>query len=154
MSAGQQGQGAFKAGFPADVSRLSDVRRITAAQARLWGTDEDAVHEAMLIVDELFANAVRHGSRPGDDVMLSLTPDGPELRIAVTDTRPGTPQREAPGEDETRGRGLFLVDALAAKWGVDPTGAGKCTWTVLTLPSRIVGQRTTPALLPVWEETP
>lgn len=132
---------AYEAEVPADYARISGLRRIISAHARLWGADNDAVGDAVLIIDELFANAVRYGSTsPDDTVTISLSLDGPELRIAVSDTAPGTPRRHLPGDEETNGRGLFLVEALAAKWGVDPHGDGKRTWAVLTLPSRSTGR--------------
>lgn len=128
---------AYHALVPAEFSRLSGLRRLTKDRARLWGIDGAAADDAALIVDELFANAVRYGSQAGDHVALSLSLDGPELRIAVADSKTGTPRPRAPGDDETGGRGLFLVGALAAKWGVDPSGAGKSTWAVLALPSHL-----------------
>ncbi|MDT0378407.1 ATP-binding protein [Streptomyces sp. DSM 42041] len=139
--ANRRRQAAYENAFPADVARLSGVRRLTTAHARLWGLDTTAVDDAELIVDELFTNAVRHGSRTGDHVTLSLVLDGPELHIAVGDTGRGTPQRHIPGPGDESGRGLFLIDALAAKWGVDHVGAtGQRTWAVLTLPSRPAGR--------------
>lgn len=140
MIAEEQSQAKYENEFPADSSRLSDIRRISTAHARLWGIEDEAVNDAVLIADELFANAVRHGSTSADDeVTLSLLLKKSELRIAVADTVPGTPRRRLASNDDTRGRGLFLVDALAAKWGVEPQGDGKCTWAVLALPPAPTG---------------
>ncbi|BCL31392.1 hypothetical protein GCM10017557_62510 [Streptomyces aurantiacus] len=42
----------------------------------------------------------------------------------------------APGEEETGGRGLLLVEALAHRWGVDERegGIGKTVWVELKAP--------------------
>jgi hypothetical protein len=40
-----------------------------------------------------------------------------------------------PAADEDHGRGLLLVDALAARWGVtDRVGPGKTVWAECALP--------------------
>ncbi|MDX3308723.1 ATP-binding protein [Streptomyces sp. NPDC054884] len=43
------------------------------------------------------------------------------------------PQPRSAVEDEKPGRGLILVRALAASWGVRPTDEGKTTWFTLRL---------------------
>jgi hypothetical protein len=35
------------------------------------------------------------------------------------------------GTDAICGRGLTIVAALAARWGVEPTGGGQSVWAVL-----------------------
>ncbi|WNF27040.1 hypothetical protein RI138_09430 [Streptomyces sp. C11-1] len=36
-------------------------------------------------------------------------------------------------DDETSGRGLFIVDALAARWGVRPRCPGRTVWAHLAI---------------------
>jgi hypothetical protein len=50
------------------------------------------------------------------------------VRISVTDTDPLIPALRTPVEEAEHGRGLHLVDVLAARWGVDPGGVGKSVW--------------------------
>lgn len=98
------------------------ARLLTTAQLASWGLpSESAAH----IVAELATNATVHGRVPGRDFRLDLAvqDDGKRLRIEVTDTRgdrippgPGTPT--APAADSESGRGLLIVEALAARWGV------------------------------------
>lgn len=87
-------------------------------------------------VAELAANAVTHGRVAGRDfaVTLSLRDAAATLRVEVADTLTeawptATPPPAADPEAET-GRGLLLVDAPAARWGVTARtdGPGKAVW--------------------------
>ncbi|MER6063889.1 ATP-binding protein [Streptomyces sp. NPDC001792] len=102
------------------------ARSLTAGQLDAWGWPygAEANETAVLLVAELAANAVRHGRVRGRDfrLKLSLFPDGPALRIEVTDSRidrhPPTPGTLPPASFEAEsGRGLLLVEALAGHWG-------------------------------------
>lgn len=78
---------------------------------------------AQLLVSELVTNAVVHGSgRPVLDI--AVRPDA--LRATVTDQSAGSARlRAATSLRGGRGRGLLLVESLAARWGSDrrvPTG--------------------------------
>ncbi|MEU6486800.1 ATP-binding protein [Streptomyces sp. NPDC046887] len=95
------------------------------------------------ILTELLANAVRHGTPPLRATLTVRTPaDGrPVLRVEVADRGPGLdPARvrarwRHPSYDfATGGRGLVIVDALAADWGVVPGPAGHTVWAELPLP--------------------
>nr|WP_189597756.1 ATP-binding protein [Streptomyces pilosus] len=97
--------------------RGARLARLLAVNAlRNWGLpDETASH----VVAELAANAATHGRVPGRSFRLTLYVVGATLRIEVTDTRGDRPPvlRE-PGTGAESGRGLFLVEALADRWGV------------------------------------
>ncbi|WP_328440593.1 ATP-binding protein [Streptomyces sp. NBC_00444] len=104
------------------------ARRLVLTQLDLWGFPyaTSLSEAAETVTAELAANAVTHGRTPGRDIRLALTLSRTHtahiLRIAVSDTRPDhlppdpatltAPSTETPG-----GRGLFLVDALATRWG-------------------------------------
>lgn len=85
--------------------------------------------ELQLCVSELLANVIRH---VGEDapVTLRLTPAPPgRVRLEVSDPDPHTwlvVRRPAP--DDEAGRGLLLLDAVAARWGVRQDAAGKTVW--------------------------
>jgi anti-sigma regulatory factor (Ser/Thr protein kinase) len=107
------------------------ARLLTAEQLRSWGLPLDP---AELIVAELAANAVTHGRVPGRDFRLLLYVVGDALRIEVTDTH-GTrlPRIRQADQDADSGRGLVLVDALAARWGVTEGPAPRKTvWAEVT----------------------
>ncbi|RZU45970.1 histidine kinase-like protein [Streptomyces sp. BK022] len=99
--------------------------------------------DASVVVSELVSNAVRHG-RPPVRVACTLrrrSPGGPALRIEVTDAGPSFDTtlvrarwRHPSFTLEESGRGLFLVDALASRWGDEPTLDGHTVWAVLDPP--------------------
>lgn len=43
------------------------------------------------------------------------------------------PELCKPADDDTSGRGLFIVDALAEQWGVRPRNPGKTVWAHLSV---------------------
>jgi serine/threonine-protein kinase RsbW len=84
---------------------------------------------AVLLVSELVSNAVLHARHGGSELELRVTDTGTWLRIEVSDADPRPPQPHIPaGLDEF---GFVLVEALAAKWGVDQVAAGKTVWIEL-----------------------
>ncbi|MEV5952510.1 ATP-binding protein [Streptomyces sp. NPDC051987] len=115
------------------------ARRLAAHRLDTWGIPYGTgPHEdVVLVLGELTANAVRHGHVPSRDFHLLLQVSAPAhtVRIEVTDTRSECtpPEQEAlpaPGSEDTGGRGLLLVAALAARWGwhLRPEGPGKTVW--------------------------
>ncbi|MFD4987869.1 ATP-binding protein [Streptomyces sp. NPDC058374] len=118
------------------------ARHLTAHQLDAWGIPYGTVDSdtAALLVAELAANAVTHGRVPGRDFELVLSLSAALLRIAVSDARgerrppwPGARPEPAPLADT--GRGLLLVDALAARWEVrDRVPVGKTVVAELDLP--------------------
>jgi len=92
-----------------------------------WGLPE-LVADAELIVSELVTNALLHAGPP---VGLELSMDSPGLRIAVADTSRIRPLRGLDDGEGMTGRGLTLVRAIATRFGVDTTDAGKVVWCLL-----------------------
>ncbi|MEU6421810.1 ATP-binding protein [Streptomyces spiralis] len=119
----------------ARLARLLAVQQLDA-----WGWPPGcAVSEAAaLVVAELAANAVTHGRVHGRGFRLALTVDSPDtLRIDVVDPRGDRRPlaRRAAGPADETGRGLLLVEALAARWGSEPwPPSGKAVWAEIALP--------------------
>lgn len=116
----------------ARLARQSAVKRL-----EVWGhaPESDLSCSVALIVGELTANAVRHGRVPGRDFALRLSQDpeaaGDTVRIEVCDAVAEAPAGRpvVPGPDDESGRGLLLVDILAARWGTSPRcPVGKTVW--------------------------
>ncbi|WP_432585568.1 ATP-binding protein [Streptomyces sp. HD1123-B1] len=128
----------FRAEFPALADRASAVRRMVTGHLHEWRLDA-LLDCAVLATNELFANAVEHGSAgPADTVTITVTLEnrGHELRVEVADGSPVVPRfREAAPTAES-GRGLAIVDGLASDWGTeppDPGSVGKKVWFTLPL---------------------
>ncbi len=114
----------------ADVPRSEAVwvgrcRRISMAKLNLWGMSPVLVENAMLVISELATNALRYGIVLG--FRLIITTD--EIAIVVTDGTISTPQVHKASAEEEHGRGMFLVETFATKWGVSPDGMA--TWCTL-----------------------
>ncbi|MDG9720918.1 ATP-binding protein [Streptomyces sp. DH24] len=85
--------------------------------------------EVQLCVSELLTNVITHVGE-GVPVTVRLVPgqDG-AVRVEVTDPDPHAwLVARHPGADDENGRGLLLLDAVARRWGVWLTPAGKTVW--------------------------
>ncbi|MGV9252195.1 SpoIIE family protein phosphatase [Streptomyces sp. NPDC003697] len=99
------------------------ARRLVRRALARWGLEEltDSVE---LLVSEVVTNAVRYASRP---VTLRLLRTD-VLRCEVGDDVPQLPRlRQARATDEG-GRGLYLVNRLARRWGATRLSTGKVVW--------------------------
>jgi hypothetical protein len=100
------------------------VRDVLAA----WGADQFE-EPATLLTSELVTNAVLHArSRP--ELKLRLT--GDRLWIGVSDNTPISPVRKRYGPEAATGRGLMLVERMAAAWGTSTSDHGKVVWFELS----------------------
>jgi anti-sigma regulatory factor (Ser/Thr protein kinase) len=75
-------------------------------------------HEAVLVANEVAANAIEHGSWPGDEIEVCCTLERDRLKIVVLDRarNRSVPVALTPAEERARGRGLQVVDRLADTW--------------------------------------
>lgn len=116
-----------------DACRVGVMRRITAARLRHCGL-EQMTGDVMLIVSELLTNAVLHSGTT--EISLSVAVRDGFLHIAVRDGMPGCAEHKAEDDDAESGRGLALIEALAAgrggTWGTSDAGA--TTWCRLSVP--------------------
>ncbi|MEU9963080.1 SpoIIE family protein phosphatase [Streptomyces malaysiensis] len=129
----------FEGIAPSDVAYwFLDPKAQTAGQARRlarralarWDLDDltDAVE---LLVSEVVTNAVRYAERP---ITLRLLRTD-VLRCEVGDDVPQLPRlRQARPSDEG-GRGLYLVNRMARRWGATRLSTGKVVWFELAMPS-------------------
>ena len=117
--------------LPDGPEGASFARRAMRRAAELWRLDREMTETALLLVSELATNAIRHGTPP---VRLSLHLERDRLRVEVTDSSPTLPHVDSPGPDQLGGRGLQIVQQLAATWGASssPRKLGKTVWFELT----------------------
>ncbi|WP_179893131.1 ATP-binding protein [Streptomyces sp. b84] len=111
-----------------EVAAVSDARRQIVAMVRQWGWPiaPDAVDTLELLAGEVIANAVVH---TGSGCHVTVSWNGACLRVEVKDPGPALVLRPAAvSSDAECGRGLQLVECLAARWGSLPTLTGKAVW--------------------------
>jgi anti-sigma regulatory factor (Ser/Thr protein kinase) len=119
--------------LPSDARAPATVRR--SVQALSEHIAADLLDDVQLLADEVVTNGLLHA--PEDNrwilvrVMAYPNPALP-IRVEVVDSGGGfepATMRE-PDPEDIGGRGLFLVDALADRWGVDAQG-GTRVWLEL-----------------------
>jgi anti-sigma regulatory factor (Ser/Thr protein kinase) len=92
------------------------------------------VDETALIASELSTNVVNHAKGAGDYFELGLRRRSSALVLEVSDSYQWRmPELRTPTLDDLSGRGLVIVDAIAAKWGVRPRDPGKTVWVHLAI---------------------
>ncbi len=111
--------------LPAELTSVRAARQFVQQHCRPLRLSEDRCDDALLLTSELVTNAVLHGR---SDVCVEISASPQSLRIAVIDenSRHPTPVPEDPNALD--GRGLALVDAVAARWGVEERPIGKAVW--------------------------
>ena len=107
-----------------DTSSAAAARRFVRETLAGWDLDAH-IDTAMLLISELVTNAVLH-ARCGPEVMLSAS--GGVLRVEVYDASPVLPARRHYGLHAGTGRGMVLVEEMAAEWGAEPSAGGKVVW--------------------------
>lgn len=123
--------------FPRHRRSVGRARAALRDQLVTWGVNSEVAHCATLLLSELATNALNAKTTNGRRIGIRFELTGTELRLEVSDSGEGKPELRSAGDDES-GRGLALVDALAADWGVIPRdGVGKVVWAVLALPDGV-----------------
>jgi anti-sigma regulatory factor (Ser/Thr protein kinase) len=78
-----------------------------------------------LLATETATNAMRHA---GTDATVIVRYLGDRVRVEVGDGSTELPHVRRTKTDELGGRGLSLLEALSARWGVIRTVGGKRVW--------------------------
>jgi anti-sigma regulatory factor (Ser/Thr protein kinase) len=111
-------QGDFLFALEPGAHAPAQARRELAARLR-GGLPQSLVDDVLLLTTELVTNSVRHAPETATgsiDVSVVYRPS--TIRVEVTDPGEGFAHvRQRPGALSEGGRGLFLVEALADRWG-------------------------------------
>jgi anti-sigma regulatory factor (Ser/Thr protein kinase) len=99
---------------------IAEARR--RVRDRLRGVlDPERLADAELLTSELFTNAVRY-AQAGDEAAIEIDFEvGPtKVHVSVVDAGPGFDFGKIldASPDEPSGRGLFIVERLADRWGI------------------------------------
>ncbi|ADJ48218.1 ATPase [Amycolatopsis mediterranei S699] len=120
-----------------DPSALARIRRWTARTLPHLG--DDHLHDVLLVIDELAANAYLHGGGPIRARITALTTPC-RVVVEVDDLSPAhpLPHRSRPGLHDASGYGMAVIQELADTWSVhdNPDSDGKTVWARLSCGSR------------------
>ena len=115
--------------FEPKPKNVREAREFVAGTLQEQGFSGDA-DVVLLLASELVTNAVRHAATPFE-IRVDVQAD--KVRVAVIDGDvEHPPEVQHPGPDDTNGRGLLLVDQLAAVWGSNRLGQSKAVWFTLS----------------------
>ncbi|HEY5874406.1 MAG TPA: ATP-binding protein [Ilumatobacteraceae bacterium] len=121
--------------FGDDVADVGRARDYAEHVLRHTPHGAPARAEIVLVVSELVTNAIRHAGGHGA-LRLVVGLDG--VRIQVDDHQPRLRPRST-DVNQNGGRGLALVAAISARWGVVTRHDGKTVWAECRRHSHPVG---------------
>ena len=124
-------RGVTAVGAERDELRLAP-EPASAGIARRWlehrfaGEPPETLQVAALALTEAVTNVVLHARTP---MRVRARQARGRLRLEIVDEDArGTPMLRRPGEGSATGRGLLLLDAVTAAWGVDVDDGAKTVW--------------------------
>jgi DNA-binding NarL/FixJ family response regulator len=116
--------------LPQDLASVREARRFVRERLAAWNI-ESLLDDAFIVVSELAANAITHAD---SSYRIRLALSDAALRIEVRDGGAGTPEPQPLSMTEEHGRGLLMVAALSASWGIEEADdRHKVVWADLTL---------------------
>jgi anti-sigma regulatory factor (Ser/Thr protein kinase) len=114
--------------LPCEPHSVPRARHFVSDALLHTGWPDGVIDKAALLVSELATSSVLHAR---DDFRVRVTIDE-TIRIEVSDDIPSLPA--APDRSGEPKLSLYLLDALADKWGWDPDDEGKTVWCLLSRP--------------------
>lgn len=122
--------------LPAAPASVGTARRVLRDLLAAWGVAGDIRDDTVLVASELVTNALVHAA--GERIACRVRWAAGRVRVEVEDQNRGSfrPVPRQSGPDDQNGRGLFLVDALTADWGVTAVSGrpARVVWAELTTP--------------------
>jgi anti-sigma regulatory factor (Ser/Thr protein kinase) len=112
------------------VEAASTAREILSDRLA-GGAHEGTMHDLHLLTTELVTNAVLHaGAGEAETIELRVATEPDVVRVSVTDAGgDGTPTVQQLDPEAPGGMGLFLVEQISSRWGVERApGGGNRVW--------------------------
>jgi anti-sigma regulatory factor (Ser/Thr protein kinase) len=114
--------------LPPHAQSLQPARDFVRQTLAQWGLP-DITDDVSLVVTELVTNAITHAASRCE---LQLDFDGSTVEIQVVDHGAGIPEIRDSAAHHQGGRGLQLVEAVSAQWGVrEGSDGAKVVWARL-----------------------
>ena len=110
--------------FPNAMTACALARAFLRSGLQTWKLDGFG-EITELLTAELVSNVVRHVHAP---MTLRVIRQAGRVRVEVDDPSVEPPELQHPDDQTMRGRGIFLVDALATDWGTNVHANGKTVW--------------------------
>jgi anti-sigma regulatory factor (Ser/Thr protein kinase) len=104
------------------------------AREQVTACPQELVDTVALLVTELVTNAVLHARTA---LVLHIDVHDGVVRLSVSDRSHDVPVLKHYDTDDVTGRGLALVEMLAANWGVDEEPDGKSVWCEVAIPQAL-----------------
>lgn len=108
---------------PFAASSVASARQQLKTWMREQGFNRDTIEDGRVVISELVGNSVRHAEPLSDGtILITWCRDGQGVRLSVTDggstSKPRTVKAPA---SALSGRGMAIVEALAADWWSEQT---------------------------------
>lgn len=108
---------------PFAASSVASARQQLKTWMREKGFNRDTIEDGRVVISELVGNSVRHAEPLSDGtILITWCRDGQGVRLSVTDggstSKPRTVKAPA---SALSGRGMAIVEALAADWWSEQT---------------------------------
>ena len=113
--------------FPCSPRSPGAARQFVGWMLELWGLDGLA-ETAVLLTSELVTDAVESTVAPFE---VRVGVEARRLRLEVREPHDPSPLVGDPCPLGVGGRGRWLVERLATRWGTEPDGAGTVVWCEL-----------------------
>ncbi|MEU2718083.1 ATP-binding protein [Streptomyces sp. NPDC007205] len=108
--------------LPAQEAHVSAARHFAADVLETWSVPTSERDSAVLVVDELAANAAQYGH---ERMTLLLTLDHDNLHIVVTDSGAAVERHRSDTAPDEHGRGTGIVQYLAQSTEIHQTRSGR-----------------------------
>ncbi len=107
--------------LPFEASSPAIARTRLASFLTVNRASNQVIDDALIVISEMIANAVSHGSPAADGAIeIGWSINGDLLELSVTDSGVGASLKPVDfDEDSLSGRGLAIINRVADRWWVD-----------------------------------